>query len=85
MLDRQVIPATATRRENTQLFWTTQHQGAMQVGAMTRGHVRNTLQWCIRKLDEVGPDVTKDGLYYSEWIAIFTARLLDPALPDLAD
>lgn len=82
MLDRQVIPATEIRRGNNRLFWTTQHQGAMQVGAMTRGHVRNSLQWCIRKLEAVGTDVTKDGLYYSEWIAIFTARLLDPSLED---
>ena len=83
MLDRQeVTPKSTERRENIRLFWTTQHHGAMQVGAMTRGHVRNSLQWCIRKLDEVGPDVTKDGLHYADWIAVFTARLLDPELAD---
>ena len=82
MLDRQVTPASTTRRENTQLFWKTEYAGAIQVGSMNRSHVQNSLQWCIRKLDRFGPDATKDGLPYAEWIAIFTARLLDPALAD---
>ena len=60
--------------------WHTQHQGPIQVKDMKRSHIRNSLQWCIRKQEIHGPNIHKDGLYYNEWIAIFTARLLDPEL-----
>ena len=83
--------------------WVTQHEGPVLVRNMTRSHVRNSLQWCMRRLDStvLGTDLDtmlasnwsitgssidyvkdKDGFYYSEWIAIFTARLLDPELAD---
>lgn len=73
--------------------WTTEHQGPIAVRDMKRSHVRNSLQWCLRResrsilgtaldgayLSEVKD---KDGLYYRDWIAIFTARLLDPELAE---
>jgi hypothetical protein len=80
--------------------WQTEHQGPIQVRDMKRSHVRNSLQWCLRRQDRtvLGTDMDdtdwkkvdpeyqirrdKDGLYYRDWIAIFTARLLDPALDE---
>jgi hypothetical protein len=64
---------------------------------MTRSHVRNALQWAMRRESRtvLGTDMDvdlsiahpvwhrdKDGLYYRDWIAIFTARLLDPELEE---
>lgn len=72
--------------------WTTEKQGPIKVRDMTRPHVRNSLQWCLRRESHtvLGTDIDdwaeswefkdKDGLYYRDWIAIFTTRLLDPAL-----
>lgn len=76
--------------------WVTQHEGPIKVRDMKRSHVRNSLQWVLRRQDrtilgtEFDVDVSahldwnrdKDGLYYRDWIAIFTARLLDPTLAE---
>lgn len=74
--------------------WHTKDQGPIKVRDMKRSHVRNSLQWCLRRESDtiIGTDLDvvtgwkawdtkdKDGLYYRDWIAIFTARLLDPTL-----
>jgi hypothetical protein len=73
--------------------WHTEHQGPIKVRDMKRSHVRNSLQWVMRRQDRsilgTALDDTylsdvkdKDGLYYRDWIAIFTARLLDPELDE---
>jgi hypothetical protein len=79
--------------------WQTENQGPIQVRDMKRSHVRNSLQWVLRRQDRTvlgtefdnfddvdagGPynQKDKDGLYYRDWIAIFTARLLDPSLDE---
>ena len=64
---------------------------------MKRSHVRNALQWCMRRegrtilgtrwdFDDIDDSIPstkdKDGYYYRDWIAIFTARLLDPELKE---
>lgn len=61
-----------------ELIWVTKDRGAMTIKSMKRSHVQNTLNWCIRK--GAGPDDTKDGICYSQWVAFFIARLLDPEL-----
>jgi len=58
--------------------WKTKDKEILTVREMSRGHVQNTLQWCIRK--QASPDDEKDNVRYSNWIAYFTARLLDPEL-----
>lgn len=77
-------------------IWETEHQGPIKVRDMKRSHVRNSLQWVLRRqdrtvlgtdfdeFDDGGPynQKDKDGLYYRDWIAIFTARLLDPELAE---
>lgn len=60
------------------LIWRTRTKQEIRIGDMTRSHVRNTLQWCLRK--GAGPDDEKDGILYKDWIAYFTIRLLDPDL-----
>lgn len=60
------------------LLWKTKAGPTIRVGDMSRAHVRNTLQWCLRK--GAGPDDEKDGIRYADWIAYFTMRLLDPDL-----
>ena len=73
--------------------WNTEHQGPIKVRDMKRSHVRNSLQWVLRRQDRtiLGSEIDdddmaivkdKDGLYYRDWIAIFTARLLDPELDE---
>lgn len=67
-----------SRKKYLDLIWVTRVQGPIRVRDMERSHVQNTLNWCIRK----GAAATdkKDGIYYSQWIAYFTARLFDPEL-----
>lgn len=74
--------------------WVTQYDGPVKVKDMTRSHIHNCLQWVLRRQRNtvLGTDCSntsntwaatfkdKDGLYYSEWISIFVARLLDPTL-----
>lgn len=76
--------------------WNTKDEGPILVQDMKRSHVRNSLQWCLRRLDrsvlgtkddnfdDGGPygECDKDGYYYRDWVAIFTARLLDPDLAE---
>ena len=77
--------------------WVTENQGPIKVRDMKRSHVRNSLQWCLRRqvrtvlgtewdlpdsYNDKDVERDKDGLYYRDWIAIFTARLLDPALAE---
>ncbi|HET8688442.1 MAG TPA: hypothetical protein VFM18_17665 [Methanosarcina sp.] len=61
-----------------ELIWRTKTKQDIKIRSMSRSHVRNTLQWCIRK--NAGPDDEKDGILYKDWIAYFTIRLLDPDL-----
>lgn len=75
-------------------IWTTRLGEPIQVSKMTRAHVRNSLQWCILREgrtilgtewddhDWARTVKDKDGLYYRDWIAIFTARLLSPDLAE---
>lgn len=77
--------------------WVTRDQGPFLVGDMTRSHIRNTLQWCMRKQDRRGSfpswmdplghekqwHFTKDGHTYQEWAGIFTVKLLDPDLGEV--
>jgi hypothetical protein len=60
------------------LIWHQRTGDSIKLRKMSRSHVRNTLQWCIRK--GAGPDDEKDGIRYADWIAYFTTRLLDPEL-----
>lgn len=76
--------------------WTTEHNGKIKVKDMTREHVRNCLQWCSRMEHRtiIGSVIDldtepmawivemkgKDGLYYRDWIALFTTRLLATCL-----
>ena len=74
--------------------WHTRDEGPILVKDMKRSHVRNSLQWCMKRecntvlgtkddnFDDGGPygQCDKDGYYYRDWIAIFVARLLDPEL-----
>jgi len=62
------------------LIWRTQSKVSIRLEDMSRSHVRNTLQWCIRK--GADPDDEKDGIRYADWIAYLTMRLLDPDLKE---
>jgi hypothetical protein len=62
------------------MVWWTESLDDIPLGGMTRSHVRNALQWCIRK-NPPNATVTKDGFTYQQWITAFTIRLLDPDLP----
>ncbi len=65
--------------------WHTKDQGPIRVGDMKRGHIRNTLQWCLRKQEAMswtGRPIQKDGIPYTQWVTIFMAKLLDPALAE---
>jgi len=62
------------------LVWRTRAGESIALKNMPRSHVRNTLQWCLRK--GASPDDEKDGIRYADWIAYFTTRLLDPELGD---
>ena len=65
-------------KDYLKLVWITREQGPIELGKMKRSHVQNTLNWCIRKGGD--PEASKDGILYSQWIAFFLARLLDPEL-----
>lgn len=65
-------------KDYLKLTWITKKQVPVKLGKMTRSHVQNTLNWCIRK--GATPGESKDGVLYSAWIAYFLARLLDPEL-----
>jgi len=60
------------------LVWVTKEKESIELGKMTRSHVQNTLNWCIRK--NAPPDMTKDGILYSQWISHLLVRLFDPDL-----
>jgi hypothetical protein len=60
------------------LTWITKDYIEVQVRNMSRSHVRNSLQWCLKH--QIGPNSTKNGIHYSDWIMYFTIRLLDPEL-----
>lgn len=69
------------------MVWRTQDGRELRVGDMTRDHIRNCLHFCNRKHSELGDfevalgiPVKKDGHRYPDWIAAFTAKLLDPEL-----
>jgi len=66
-------------KDYLKLIWITKEQGPIVLGEMKRSHVQNTLIWCIRKGGD-DPVASKDGILYSQWIAYFLARLLDPEL-----
>jgi hypothetical protein len=63
------------------MVWWTEKLDDIPLGKMTRSHVRNALQWCIRKKPSHDDFDTKDGYTYQQWITAFTIRLLDPDLP----
>ncbi len=60
--------------------WVTQDLRHYKLRKMTRPHVQNSLNWCIRRTD-IPHLLKKDGHTYQEWIAALTMRLLDPNLP----
>lgn len=60
--------------------WKMKTGSTIRVIDMPRSHVRNTLQWCLRR--NASPDDEKDNIPYSQWIAYFTRRLLDPNLEE---
>lgn len=60
------------------LTWVTRERYAIKLRDMKRAHVQNTLNWCIKRVNE--PVSSKDGILYSQWIAYFFTRLLDPEL-----
>ena len=68
------------------MVWWTEDLRTIPLGEMTRDHVRNALQWCIRrqsteKFTQYSKLLAcKDGYTYQEWITAFTVRLLDPNL-----
>ena len=59
--------------------WVARTKEAYRVEDMKRSHVRNALQWCLRR-EPMNIELTKDGHTYTEWITAFTVRLLDPDL-----
>jgi hypothetical protein len=63
------------------MVWWTEDLRAIPLGEMTRPHVRNALQWCIRRQSTEKFTRSKDGYTYQEWVTAFTVRLLDPSLP----
>jgi hypothetical protein len=46
---------------------------------MSRSHIQNSMNWCIRRQQEGG--FSKDGHPYSVWVSVFFAKLMDPNLP----
>lgn len=73
-----------------EIIWVTKDQQHININNMARPHVRNALQWCMarehhsvihqQRQDWPFPIDNKDGHLYRDWIAMFTARLLDPTL-----
>ena len=75
----------SSMEEINAFIWHTKDQGPIRVGDMKRGHIRNTLQWCLRKQEAMswtGRPIQKDGIPYTQWVTIFMAKLLDPALAE---
>ena len=70
------------------MIWQTRDKQKYRLCDMSRTHVRNSLQWCIRNKpapffemsrsgDDLEFDILKDGYSYDEWIMAFTVRLFD--------
>jgi hypothetical protein len=78
--DVQQNPPPPTGDYLVDMVWWTEKFEEIPLGKMTRNHVRNALQWCIRK-QPADRLVAKDRYTYQEWITAFTVRLLDPDLP----
>lgn len=68
------------KREKNYLnyVWRTRESEKLHIKDMSRDHVRNALDWCVRH--QTGPSHRKDNIQYSRWIAFFTMRLFDPNL-----
>jgi hypothetical protein len=79
-LDVQKNPPAPTGDYLVDMVWWTKKYEEIPLGKMTRNHVRNALQWCIRKQPS-NVTFTKDGYTCQQWITAFTVRLLDPDLP----
>jgi hypothetical protein len=75
---RNHMIVTETPEKYLYLQWVRITKDTILVKDMTRSHVQNSLNWCIKK--KADPDEQKDGVLYSDWIAFFLARLLDPTL-----
>lgn len=82
LLTRRLIN-TVEQEDYLDYEWKTQKEGVIRIGDMERSHVQNTLNWCIRRSAEFNnPDAEKDNVLYSQWIAYFMRRLLDPEFND---